>query len=56
MPKIDKEKCTGCGECESACPVDAIKMKEGKAEIDRQECVDCGCCFSECVNDAISIG
>jgi len=29
--KIDKEKCIGCGACESLCP-DAFKMKDGKAE------------------------
>ncbi len=29
--KIDKEKCIGCGACESLCP-EAFKMENGKAK------------------------
>jgi Fe-S-cluster-containing dehydrogenase component len=37
---LDKEKCTGCGICEEACPYDAVKMdpKLGKAS-------KCDMCF-----------
>ena len=27
LPNINLEQCTGCGECVSGCPVDAIKMQ-----------------------------
>ena len=39
MIKIDKNKCTGCGICESICP-SGIEMVDGKAKI-KNENVDC---------------
>ncbi|MBE7016550.1 MAG: glycyl-radical enzyme activating protein [Ruminococcaceae bacterium] len=45
-------KCTGCGECVSFCPHNAISMleKDGKmlAYTDRTVCVDCGMCVDAC--------
>ena len=54
VAKIDKEKCTSCGTCVDACPVEAIKMKE-KAEVDEETCIDCGTCVDECPEGAISL-
>jgi len=55
MPaKVDQEKCTGCETCVSACPTDAIKMKDSKATV-TDACVDCGSCVEECPVDAISM-
>ena len=31
--KVNEEKCVGCGSCESACPVAAIIVEDGKAKI-----------------------
>jgi len=50
--KIDVEACIGCGACEGACPVEAIKMEDGKAVVS-DACIDCGACISECPVDAI---
>lgn len=52
--KVDKEKCTGCSACKSACPMDAIEMKTGKAHVN-ESCVECGACLSECPMGALSL-
>ncbi|OQX88820.1 MAG: hypothetical protein B6D65_05345 [candidate division Zixibacteria bacterium 4484_93] len=53
--KIDKAKCTGCGDCVSVCPVDAIEIVDGKAEIDEPKCIGCAICANKCPEGAISI-
>lgn len=52
--KVDKEKCTGCSACVEVCPVDAIRIKEGKAVIS-DECIECGVCINHCPNEAITL-
>jgi len=51
---IDQEKCTACGACVEACPVDAIKL-EDKAKVDPETCIDCGTCVDECPVEAITL-
>ncbi len=55
MPvEINKEKCTGCGTCIDACPVNAIKVEDNKAVIS-DDCIDCGACVNQCPVEAISL-
>lgn len=49
---VDREKCTGCETCVSACPFTAIEMKEGKAFIN-EYCQMCMACISACPEGAI---
>ena len=55
MPaEINKEKCTGCGACVDACPVNAIKIENNKAVVS-DDCIDCGACVNQCPVEAISL-
>lgn len=45
---IFRAKCVGCGDCVRSCPVQAIKMFEGKAVIDADKCVGCRHCVKTC--------
>lgn len=48
--EIDLEKCKGCKKCqiESACPVKAASVMEGKICIDPELCNRCGRCLHKC--------
>ncbi len=51
---IDKELCTGCVVCTLACPVQAIRVRDGKAEVNKSElCIDCGECLRVCPEQAV---
>lgn len=49
----DFEQCTGCGECATICPVDAVKMIDEGPVIDREWCIGCGVCATVCSTDAV---
>ncbi|MBN2417162.1 4Fe-4S dicluster domain-containing protein [bacterium] len=51
--QIDLEKCVGCVLCMKACPIQAIRVRNGKAVIDDDRCVDCGECYRVCPHDAV---
>jgi len=51
---IDLEKCTGSGECVTACPVEIFEVVDGKAVCKHiGECIECCACVNACPNDAI---
>lgn len=53
--QVDKTKCVGCGSCcAGICPMNAISLKDGKADIDQSKCVNCQTCASLCPMQAIA--
>jgi len=47
--RIDQELCTGCGNCISPCPADAITGERHKPHtISEERCVGCGRCVQVC--------
>ncbi|MBD3252201.1 4Fe-4S dicluster domain-containing protein [Candidatus Pacearchaeota archaeon] len=53
MPWVDEDKCVGCRICIDRCPVNAIKMENGKAVIDMKKCIRCKKCHWLCPRKAI---
>ncbi len=53
MPRVDRDRCLGCGICEKSCPAGAISVDE-TAWIDESRCIGCGCCAAVCPAGAIS--
>ena len=54
--KLDVEKCTGCGMCETVCPHTVFKVEKPKAHFaDRDACIECGACAANCPVEAISV-
>jgi len=64
IPKVNNEKCLGCGECVSVCPVEAMalvsandpqKQKKKRALLDESRCLGCGLCVRSCAQGAVSL-
>lgn len=53
--KVVDELCIGCTHCMTACPTQAIRVRDGKAIIIEERCVDCGNCCKACPVSAILI-
>lgn len=51
---VKAETCTGCGECKSACPCDAIEIVDGVAVVN-DDCAGCGCCADACPTGSITV-
>lgn len=54
-PFYVEETCIGCGICEQVCPLNTIKLVEGKPVWDK-ECLQCLSCINRCPKEAIQYG
>ena len=45
---VDENLCIACGNCEAACPHNAIRVLKGKAQVIEAVCKGCGICVVEC--------
>jgi ferredoxin len=54
-PVLHSKRCTECGHCLSACPVDAIDIRERQIVAKRCMPVRCLACIPACPENAISV-
>lgn len=45
---LDEKLCKGCTNCIKKCPMEAIRVQNGKARILNDKCIDCGECIRTC--------
>jgi heterodisulfide reductase subunit A-like polyferredoxin len=54
VARIDRLLCSGCGQCQDACPFEAI-LVDGQADVQRNACLGCGVCVGQCTRGAASL-
>ncbi len=52
---IDREKCTGCGQCKELCRFGAIEFRNNGYYIDEYACEGCRFCMEVCPAGAVTI-
>ena len=53
-PRLNPEKCVGCGVCVRMCPPKSLKLSGGKPVFDLPHCIRCFCCQEHCPKGAIT--
>ena len=54
-PKLEQSLCRKCGICLMNCPVNSIRLENGKYLISLDFCKGCGICAHECPHGAITL-
>jgi H+/Na+-translocating ferredoxin:NAD+ oxidoreductase subunit B len=55
LRETDWEECSGCGECATICPVEAVDLRDGVPVVDREWCIGCGVCATACPTNAVKL-
>ncbi len=53
VPRIDEDKCTGCGKCSDICRFRALTTIKGKVLVFPELCHSCGGCVAVCEENAV---
>lgn len=54
VAQVDEEACTACGDCQAACPFEAITVN-GTSRVDWEKCMGCGVCEAQCEMEAVTL-
>ncbi|MGE5790702.1 MAG: nitroreductase family protein [Syntrophaceae bacterium] len=54
-PRLDTDRCTGCGLCIDVCPSDVLALENGTITLSREGCFGCDHCAAVCPAGAIAI-
>ncbi|MGD0056253.1 MAG: 4Fe-4S binding protein [Methanomassiliicoccales archaeon] len=55
-PRVDENRCTGCGKCEEVCPARVYRIIDRLSKVEgAEECTECGACMDECPSKAIEL-
>lgn len=52
---IHQERCIGCTRCMRACPTEAIRIIDDKANLIKERCIYCGSCIINCHKSAYKV-
>ena len=54
VAQVDELGCIACGDCEEACPFDAVHVN-GTAVVDWEKCMGCGVCVGQCQTETMTL-
>jgi NAD-dependent dihydropyrimidine dehydrogenase PreA subunit len=55
-PVVNRDKCSGCGNCVEVCPSEVYEIKEEKSNpIRPEDCIECWACVTQCPAESIQL-